>query len=172
MPSMLAHCRARARPILPRPPTQGRSRGERNAICCGMPRDGSIILSDVRGPTLSIVCQPCGRRDRYSVQRLIVQHGDSKLTNLLETLANCPKTRSASIDHRCKAVYSGPNPGRRLIAGLSSGATSAIHTGWKTETLRARAKRLGNSGSLGSGCFGGWAAKHSHADKLPHETGA
>jgi hypothetical protein len=109
MPSMLAPCRARARPILPRTPTQERSRGERNAICCGMPRDGSIILSDVRGPTLSIVCQPCDRRDRYRVQRLMAQHGDPKLTDLLETLANCPKARSASIHDRCKAVYSGLN---------------------------------------------------------------
>ena len=74
-----------------------------------MPRDGSIILSDVRGPTLSIVCQPCGRRDRYNVQRLTAQHGDPKLTDLLETLANCAKTRSASIHDRCKAVYSGLN---------------------------------------------------------------
>ena len=72
-----------------------------------MPRDGSLILSDVRGPTLSIVCQPCGRRDRYSVQRLMAQRGDPKLTDLLETLANCPKARSANIHDRCKAVYSG-----------------------------------------------------------------
>jgi hypothetical protein len=104
---MPASCSARARPILPRPLIQGWSRGERNAICCGMPRDGSIILSDVRGPTLSIVCQPCGKRDRYSVQRLRTQHGDPKLTDLLETLANCPKACSASIHDRCKAVYSG-----------------------------------------------------------------
>jgi hypothetical protein len=27
-----------------------------------MPRDGSMILSDVRGPTLAIVCKACGRR--------------------------------------------------------------------------------------------------------------
>jgi hypothetical protein len=29
--------------------------------------DGSLILSDVRGPTLAIVCEPCGRRGRYNV---------------------------------------------------------------------------------------------------------
>jgi hypothetical protein len=29
-----------------------------------MPRDGSLTLSDVRGPTLAIVCGPCGRRGR------------------------------------------------------------------------------------------------------------
>ena len=28
-----------------------------------MPRDGALILSDVLGPTLSIVCEPCGRHD-------------------------------------------------------------------------------------------------------------
>ena len=74
-----------------------------------MPRDGSIILSDVRGPMLSIVCHPYGRRDRYSVQRLMAEYGDAKLTDLLKTLANCPIARSASIHDRCKAVYSGLN---------------------------------------------------------------
>ena len=36
-----------------------------------MPRDGSLVLSDVRAPTLTIVCEPCGRRGRYNVDRLI-----------------------------------------------------------------------------------------------------
>jgi hypothetical protein len=27
-----------------------------------MPRDGALVLSDLRQPTLSIVCEPCGRR--------------------------------------------------------------------------------------------------------------
>ena len=35
-----------------------------------MPHDGSMILSDVRGPTLAIVCEPCGRRDRASKDRV------------------------------------------------------------------------------------------------------
>ena len=34
-----------------------------------MPRDGRP--SDVRNPTLSIVCEPCGRRGTYNVTRLI-----------------------------------------------------------------------------------------------------
>jgi hypothetical protein len=34
-------------------------------------------------------------------------HGDAKLTDLLHTLADCPKARSASIYDRCKVVYSG-----------------------------------------------------------------
>ena len=59
-----------------------------------MPRDGAVVLSDLRNPTLSIVCEPCARRGR-----------DAKLTELLQTLANCPKARSASIHDRCKAVF-------------------------------------------------------------------
>jgi hypothetical protein len=70
-----------------------------------MPRDGSLVLSDLRQPTLSIVCAPCGRRGRYSVAKLMEEHGDAKLTELLMTLAACPKARSASIHDRCKAVY-------------------------------------------------------------------
>jgi hypothetical protein len=33
------------------------------------------------------------------------QHGDAKRTDLLQTIANCPKARSASIHDRCKAVF-------------------------------------------------------------------
>ena len=72
-----------------------------------MPRDGALILSDLRQPTLSIVCEPCGRRGHYSVAKLMAEHGDAKLSDLLQALAACPKTRSASIHDRCKAVYEG-----------------------------------------------------------------
>ena len=71
-----------------------------------MPRHGSVILSDLREPTLTIVCEPCGRRGRYNVARLMEKYGDAKLTELLETLANCPKAISTIYD-RCKAVYEG-----------------------------------------------------------------
>jgi hypothetical protein len=70
-----------------------------------MPRDGALVLSDLRNPALSIVCEPCGRRGAYNLARLMEQHGDAKLTDLLLTLANCPKARSASIHDRCKAVF-------------------------------------------------------------------
>ena len=46
-----------------------------------MPRDGSMILSDVRGPTLAIVCEACGRRGSYNVEKLLAEHGDAKLTD-------------------------------------------------------------------------------------------
>jgi hypothetical protein len=51
-----------------------------------MPRDGTLALSDVSGPMLTIVCEPCGRRGQYNVERLMAEHGDAKLTNLLTTL--------------------------------------------------------------------------------------
>jgi hypothetical protein len=72
-----------------------------------MPRDGGLTLSDVSSPTLSIVCEPCARRGRYAVARLLEEHGDAKLTDLLQALADCPKARSASIYDRCKVVYEG-----------------------------------------------------------------
>jgi hypothetical protein len=72
-----------------------------------MPRDGALILSDVRSPSLTIVCAPCGKRGRYSVAKLLAEHGDAKLTDLLVILADCPKARSLSIHDRCKAVYEG-----------------------------------------------------------------
>jgi hypothetical protein len=42
-----------------------------------------------------IVCEACGRRGRYNVSGLIERHGDAKLTDLLRTLADRPKARSA-----------------------------------------------------------------------------
>ena len=79
--------------------------------CPRMPRDGALTLSDVFSPTLSIVCEPCNRHGRCSVARLVEEYGDAKLTNLLEMLDSCPKTRSPSIHDQCKVVYEG------LIAG-------------------------------------------------------
>ena len=70
-----------------------------------MPDRGSLTLSDVKTPTLTIVCSPCSRLERYDVARLVEDHGDAKLTDLLQTLADCQKARAASIHDRCKAVF-------------------------------------------------------------------
>ena len=72
-----------------------------------MPGDGSMILSDVRSPTLGIVCEACARRGRYNVEKLMAEHGDAKLIDPLATLASCEKARSVSAHDRCKAVYEG-----------------------------------------------------------------
>jgi hypothetical protein len=37
----------------------------------------------------------------------MAERGDAKLTELLVTLANCPKARSASVYDRCRVVYEG-----------------------------------------------------------------
>jgi hypothetical protein len=67
-----------------------------------MPRDGAQTLSEVRGPVLSIVCEPCGRREQYDVERLMRQ---PKLTDLLPALvADCGET---------KPVLFGPSSGVR-----------------------------------------------------------
>jgi hypothetical protein len=68
-------------------------------------RDHAHTRSDFRVPTLSIECEPCGRRGRYNVARLMEQHGDAKLPELLYVLADCPKAKSASIHDRCKVRY-------------------------------------------------------------------
>ena len=71
-----------------------------------MSRDGALTLADVREPTLTIGCKRCGRYGRYSVTRLMAAYGaDAKLPDLLATLANCEKARSASVP---AALFSSP----------------------------------------------------------------
>ena len=45
-------------------------------------RDHAHTLSDFRVPTLSIECEPCGRRGRYNVARLMEKYGNAKLPEL------------------------------------------------------------------------------------------
>jgi hypothetical protein len=63
-------------------------------------RKDAFTLSDVREPTLTVICRPCGRRGRYNVDGLIATHGDAKILYLLAELTNCPKTESAKIYDR------------------------------------------------------------------------
>ena len=56
-------------------------------------RENAHTLSDFRVPTLSIECEPCARRGRYNVAKLIEQYGDAKLPELLPVLADCPKAK-------------------------------------------------------------------------------
>jgi hypothetical protein len=69
-------------------------------------RDNAHTISDFRVPTLSIECEPCGRRGRYNVAKLIEQHGDMRLPDLLTVLAaDCPKANTASFRERCRVRY-------------------------------------------------------------------
>jgi hypothetical protein len=68
-------------------------------------RENAHTLSDFRVPTLSIECEPCGRRGHDNVARLIAKYGDAKLPELRHVLANCPKAKSLSIRDQCKVRY-------------------------------------------------------------------
>jgi hypothetical protein len=59
--------------------------------------DHAHTLPDFLVPTLSIECEPCGRRGRYNVARLMEKFGDPKLPDLRHILANCPKTQSQRL---------------------------------------------------------------------------
>jgi hypothetical protein len=83
-------------------------------------RKDAFTLSDLREPTLTIVCQPCGRRGRYSVARLIAKHGDAKILFLLSTLANCPKTQSTNIYDRSQSTL------RRALNSLALFAARSL----------------------------------------------
>ena len=70
-----------------------------------MPRD-AITLADVREPMIDILCQPCGRRGSYNVERLIAKHwADVRLHELLTIIADCPKARALSTYDRCRVRY-------------------------------------------------------------------
>jgi hypothetical protein len=71
-----------------------------------MPKD-AFTLIDVREPTVTIACQPCGHRGRYNVARLIERYGDAKILFVLPAIANCPKAQSFSVYDRCKVRYEG-----------------------------------------------------------------
>jgi hypothetical protein len=107
-----------------------------------MPKD-AFTLSDVREPTMTIVCEPCGRRGRYNVKRLMAKHGDAKILFLLSDLTNCPKAgRSTSMIVATRAAKGFPlasfaylrrdapdvrEPG--LFAGVASTSNSLIERG-------------------------------------------
>jgi len=85
-----------------------------------MPKD-TFTLSDVREPTLTILCEPCGRRRRYNVEKLIAKHGDAKILFLLSELTNCPKTQSATSTIVAKCAMRGSRLDRDVL-GDSPGA--------------------------------------------------
>jgi hypothetical protein len=68
-------------------------------------RDHSHTLSDFLAATLSIECEPCSRRGRYNVAKLMQQHGDRKLPSPCTCSQFARKARSVSVFDRCKAVY-------------------------------------------------------------------
>jgi hypothetical protein len=88
-------------------------------------RENAHTLSDFRVPTLSIECEPCARRGRYNVAKLIEQYGDAKLPDLLPVLAQCHK--AASMRDRCRDSRLRERPHRR---DRRRSLTSAAAGGW------------------------------------------
>jgi hypothetical protein len=71
-----------------------------------MPRDGAIVLSDLKDDGLAVRCAACGRSGRYSVKRLLAQRGDLKLTDFLgQITADCPKRQAGGFRDTCKARF-------------------------------------------------------------------
>jgi hypothetical protein len=95
-----------------------------------MPRDGSMILSDVRGPMPSIVCEPCGLCGCYNVHRLMGEHGDPKLTDLLATLADCPKARTPPYTPMALVGAVGSWRPNAALAGFSLRGWTKPHPAW------------------------------------------
>jgi hypothetical protein len=57
-----------------------------------MPRENSLVLSDLTDEFVGLACGKCGRRGRYRIAGLIAEHGaDAKLVELRLTLAACDK---------------------------------------------------------------------------------
>ena len=75
-----------------------------------MARD-RICLSDLERhgvEHVTIVCEPCGRRGRNAVARLLEQYGDLPLPDVLAKItADCDRRKSASVLATCRAVYAG-----------------------------------------------------------------
>jgi hypothetical protein len=74
-----------------------------------MPCGGSVTLSELSVRHLKIICDLCARRGRYSVLRLMQQHGDAKLTDFLVTLAKCKRAGSRNVCDRCRARFAALN---------------------------------------------------------------
>ena len=75
-----------------------------------MLRSGAVTLKDLVEPDgpvhLTIVCAPCAREGRYLVSRMIAQHGDMGLPDVLALMTqDCPKHQTVAIHDRCNAVF-------------------------------------------------------------------
>jgi hypothetical protein len=67
-----------------------------------------MVLSELREPTLELLCERCGDRGRFGVTELLAKHGDAKLADLAVELARCPRVRGvrgASFYDRCKVRW-------------------------------------------------------------------
>ena len=62
-------------------------------------RENAHTLSDFRVPTLSIECEPCGRRGRYNVAKLISKYGDASSALATALIPVAPMNSAAPTSH-------------------------------------------------------------------------
>jgi hypothetical protein len=83
-----------------------------------MPRDGSLILSDVREPTLAIVCEACGR---VKIKPLILAGGDQLARSGAGERSGCAIFRGGGTVDGARDTTTRKGDGRatKLDAGLA-----------------------------------------------------
>lgn len=76
-----------------------------------MPRDGAVILSDLRNrgfDRVTVECAKCGRQGSYRLDAALERWGDAKLPDVLADLtADCPKGKGADAFDQCGAKFVG-----------------------------------------------------------------
>lgn len=69
-----------------------------------MPLHGAMLLLDLPGPKLRLVCGKCGLRRQYDIQALVNKIGNAMVPGLLDELAlrnGCAKIPAPTISDRC-----------------------------------------------------------------------
>ena len=86
-----------------------------------------------------------GCRGRYRVERLMAEHCDAKLRDLLQTLADCPKVRSLSIHDRSRLPSRASSSPSKRTMRLSNGRLCGDggSGGLRRVARRRRSKRSG-----------------------------
>ena len=90
-------------------------------------RDNAHTLSDFRTPTLSIECEPCGRRGRYNVARLMEKYGDMKIARAAARARQLPEGEVVQHPRPVQGQVRRRQPALMICARLSAlaGAVSS-----------------------------------------------
>jgi len=77
-----------------------------------MPRDGSLVLTDLQQPKLRLLCEKCRLRRQYDVQQLINHIGNARILALIPELARrngCERIRAPGPVDQCGLQMRRPN---------------------------------------------------------------
>ena len=94
-----------------------------------MPRDGALTLADVRVPVLTVVCEPCGRRERHDVESVnrapeMLEEGTVQaIVNCRDLIVPISDNRGAHrSSHQYQEIrYIGPASARRVKPRAETG---------------------------------------------------